>query len=42
MTFHLTCGMWMTGYGYEVSESIRITATGTESLTSFSRALIRR
>lgn len=42
MTFHLICGMWMTGYGYEVSESIRITATGTEALTSFPRALIRK
>ncbi|MFF0944532.1 M24 family metallopeptidase [Kocuria sp. CPCC 205300] len=42
MTFHLICGMWMTGYGYEVSESIRITATGTETFTAFPRTLIRK
>ncbi|QCU78971.1 M24 family metallopeptidase [Citricoccus sp. SGAir0253] len=42
MTFHLICGMWMTGYGYEASESIRVTATGTETLTAFPRALIRK
>jgi Xaa-Pro aminopeptidase len=42
MTFHVICGMWMTGYGYEVSESVRITRTGVETLTSFPRALIRK
>ncbi|MFF0902147.1 UNVERIFIED_CONTAM: M24 family metallopeptidase [Kocuria sp. CPCC 205316] len=42
MTFHVICGMWMTGYGYEVSESIRVTRTGVESFTSFPRALIRK
>ncbi|MDI3329851.1 MAG: M24 family metallopeptidase [Micrococcus sp.] len=41
MTFHLICGMWMTGYGYEVSESIRITATGVEAFTQFPRLLVR-
>ena len=42
MTFHLICGMWMTGYGYEVSETIRITSTGTETFTSFPRQIIRK
>jgi len=41
-TFHLICGMWMDGFGYEVSESVRITATGVETFTSFPRGLIRR
>jgi Xaa-Pro aminopeptidase len=42
MTFHLICGMWMTGYGYEVSESIRVTRTGVETFTSFPRHLVRK
>ncbi|WP_272027809.1 M24 family metallopeptidase [Kocuria rosea] len=42
MTFHIICGMWMTGYGYEISESIRVTRTGVETFTSFPRALIRK
>jgi Xaa-Pro dipeptidase len=42
MTFHVICGMWMTGYGYEVSESVRVTRTGVETFTSFPRALIRK
>lgn len=42
MTFHIICGMWMTGYGYEVSESVRVTRTGVETFTSFPRALIRK
>lgn len=42
MTFHVICGMWMTGYGYEVSESIRVTADGVETFTDFPRALISR
>lgn len=40
MTFHLMCGMWMEGYGYEVSESIRVTDTGVECFTSFPRGLV--
>ncbi|PPF46208.1 creatinase [Pseudoclavibacter sp. AY1F1] len=40
MTFHLIAGMWMTGFGFEVSESIRITETGVEVLTSAPRELI--
>ncbi|MFC4429613.1 M24 family metallopeptidase [Citricoccus alkalitolerans] len=42
MTLHLICGMWMTGYGYEVSESIRVTGTGVETFTSFPRQLVRK
>ena len=42
MTFHLICGMWMTGYGYAASESVRITDTGVETFTHFPRELIRR
>ncbi|MDO5629086.1 MAG: M24 family metallopeptidase [Mobilicoccus sp.] len=40
-TFHIICGMWMEGYGYELSESVRITSTGVETFTSFPRSLIR-
>ncbi|GGG48392.1 Xaa-Pro aminopeptidase [Kocuria dechangensis] len=42
MTLHVICGMWMTGVGYVASESIRVTGTGVEALTSFPRALIRK
>ncbi len=41
MTFHLICGMWMNGYGYELSESILITESGCETFTSFPREVIR-
>ncbi|MDN5607255.1 MAG: M24 family metallopeptidase [Brevibacterium aurantiacum] len=41
MTFHLICGMWMNGYGYELSESILITDTGCDTFTAFPRELIR-
>jgi len=40
MTFHLICGMWMDGYGYEISEPLRITSTGVETFTSVPRELI--
>ena len=42
MTFHVICGMWMTGYGYELSESIRVTATGVETFTDFPRLILRK
>lgn len=42
MTFHLIGGMWMDGYGYELSESIRVTATGVETFTSFPRQLLHK
>lgn len=41
MTFHLICGMWMNGYGYELSESILITDTGCDTFTAFPREIIR-
>lgn len=40
MTFHLIAGMWMTGYGFEASDSIRVTDSGVERLTSYPRDLI--
>jgi Xaa-Pro aminopeptidase len=40
MTFHVIGGMWMDNYGYELSESIRVTANGVETFTSFPRELI--
>lgn len=40
MTFHLIGGMWMTGYGFESSDAIRVTSSGVERLTSFPRDLI--
>ncbi|SIR65203.1 M24 family metallopeptidase [Williamsia sterculiae] len=42
MTFHIIAGMWMRGYGYECSESIRVGANGAETFTSFPRELIRK
>lgn len=41
MAFHLICGMWMNGYGYELSESILITDSGADTFTAFPRELIR-
>lgn len=40
MTFHLLAGMWITGSGFEVSESIRVTSDGIELLTDVPRELI--
>lgn len=42
MTFHLIAGMWMEGYGCEVSESIRVSPDGVELLTCAPRELIRK
>lgn len=42
MTFHLIGGMWMDGYGYELSESIRVSADGVETLTSFRQELLQK
>jgi len=39
MTFHLMLGMWMHGWGFEMSETFRVTETGSESLTRFPRQL---
>lgn len=40
MTFHVIAGMWMTGYGFEASEAVRVTPTGAELFTSAPRELI--
>lgn len=42
MTFHLIGGMWMDNYGYELSESIRVSPDGVEPLTSFPRELLQK
>ncbi|MFZ3415151.1 M24 family metallopeptidase [Arthrobacter sp. 3Tela_A] len=42
MTFHLIGGMWMEGYGYELSESICVSSDGVETLTSFPRELLQK
>ncbi|MEO9328044.1 M24 family metallopeptidase [Gordonia aurantiaca] len=42
MTFHIVCGMWMDNYGFELSESVRVSPTGVECFTSFPRKLIRK
>lgn len=40
MTFHLIPGIWLDQYGFEASESIRITDTGCETFASLPRHLI--
>lgn len=42
MTFHVIAGMWMTGYGFEASESVRVTPAGAELFTSAPRELIHK
>ncbi|SKZ49274.1 peptidase, M24 family protein [Mycobacteroides abscessus subsp. abscessus] len=42
MTFHIVCGMWMDDYGFELSESVRVSPTGVETFTAFPRELIRK
>ncbi len=39
MTFHMITGMWMTGWGYEVSETFRITETGAKPLANMPKDL---
>jgi Xaa-Pro dipeptidase len=39
MTFHMVTGMWMDDWGYEVSESWRVTERGAETLANFPRDL---
>jgi len=40
MTLHVMLGMWMDGWGIELSETIAVTKTGVECLTQFGRDLI--
>jgi len=39
MTFHMILGMWMDDYGFECSESFRVTETGCETFADFPRKL---
>jgi ectoine hydrolase len=39
MTIHCILGMWMEGWGLEVSETILVTEKGAECLTKFPRDL---
>lgn len=39
MTFHLIPGLWLDNYGFEVSESIRITENGCETFAKMPRNL---
>ena len=39
MTFHLMLGMWMEGWGYELSETFRVTEGGHELLAEFPQQL---
>lgn len=39
MTFHMILGMWMDNFGFECSESFRVTETGVETFASFERKL---
>jgi Xaa-Pro dipeptidase len=39
MTFHMILGMWMDDYGFECSESLRVTEKGCETFADFPRKL---
>jgi ectoine hydrolase len=39
MAFHMILGMWMGGWGYEISESFVVTGSGAECLTHLPREL---
>jgi ectoine hydrolase len=39
MCFHVILGMWMDGWGYELSEPVALTGTGVERLTNLSQTL---
>lgn len=40
MTFHMLGGMWLDGYGLEISETFVVTDRGVDVLTDFERSLI--
>jgi ectoine hydrolase len=42
MTFHMILGMWMDGWGYELSESFVVTDSGPDCLASVPRGLTVR
>jgi ectoine hydrolase len=39
MTFHMILGMWMDNFGFECSESFRVTENGAKTFASFDRKL---
>ena len=39
MTFHMILGMWMDDFGFECSESFRVTDTGAKTFANFERKL---
>jgi ectoine hydrolase len=39
MTFHMILGMWMDDWGFECSESLRVTESGCETFADFPRKL---
>lgn len=39
MTFHMMPGMWLDGYGVAITETLRVTETGCETITDFPREL---
>ena len=39
MTFHLMLGMWMQGWGFELSDTFRVSEDGAEVLTDFPKQL---
>jgi len=41
MTFHMILGMWMDSYGFECSESFRVTEAGCETFADFPRKLFQ-
>ena len=42
MTFHVILGMWMDGWGYELSEPVAVTDTGAERFTDLPHDLTRK
>jgi ectoine hydrolase len=40
MTFHVMAGMWMTGYGFELTSSVRVAEDGVEIFGTIPRQLI--
>lgn len=39
MTFHMMPGMWLDGYGVAITETLRVTGKGCETITQFPREL---
>jgi Xaa-Pro dipeptidase len=39
MTFHMMPGVWLDGYGVAITETLRVTESGSETITKFPREL---